>query len=84
MSKHIFIQQDNAKPYIVKNDRVYGGDNDRWILCTACTIATKFSWYECTWLRVFRSIKALQYQKATYNVTQLLMTVNNAFDNLSS
>ena len=34
-------------------------------------------------LGFFRSIKALQYQKATYNVTQLLRVVNNAFDNLS-
>ena len=30
-------------------------------------------------LGFFRSIQALQYQKAAYNVTQLVRVVNNAF-----
>src|SRR5689334_4220416 len=34
-------------------------------------------------LGFFRSIQALQYQKAAYNVTQLVRAVNTAFDNLS-
>ena len=34
-------------------------------------------------LGFFKSIQALQYQKAAYNVTQLVMIVNNAFQNLS-
>ena len=35
-------------------------------------------------LGFFRSIQALQYQNAAYNVPQLLSAVNNAFNNLSA
>ena len=34
-------------------------------------------------LGFFRSIQALQFQKATYNVRQLLRAVNLAFENLN-
>ena len=34
-------------------------------------------------LGFFRPIQALQYQKVSYNVTQLVKAVNNAFQNLS-
>ncbi|XP_057520874.1 uncharacterized protein LOC130801127 [Amaranthus tricolor] len=66
MSKHIFIQQDNAKPHIAHNDKEFMEE----------AMKNDFLYN--------LSIQALQYQKAAYNVPQLLSAVNNAFDNLSA
>ncbi|CAO2841385.1 unnamed protein product [Amaranthus hypochondriacus] len=83
LSKHIYVQQDNAKPHIAPNDTEFLQE------------AMKDGFYiqlvqqppnspdmNVLDLGFFRSIQALQYQKAAYNVTQLLLAVNNAFDNL--
>ncbi|XP_057548303.1 uncharacterized protein LOC130826748 [Amaranthus tricolor] len=84
LSKQIYIQQDNAKPHIAHNDREFleeamkDGFNIQLV-----QQPPNFPDMNMLDLDFFRSIQALQYQKAAYNVTKLLRAVNNAFQNLS-
>ena len=84
IAKHIYIQQDNAKPHIAHNDREFleeaMKDGFNIQLVQQPPNSPDMNVLD---LGFFRSIQALQYQKVAYNVTQLLRAVNNAFDNLS-
>ena len=84
LSKHIYIQQDNAKPHITHYDKEFleeaMKDGFHIQLVQQPPNSPDMNVLD---LGFFRSIQALQYQKVAYNVTQLLRAVNNAFDNLS-
>ena len=84
MSKHIFIQQDNAEPHIAHNDKEFMEEaikDDFFIqLVQQPPNSPDMNVLD---LGFFRSIQALQYQKAAYNVPQLLRAMSNAFDNLT-
>ncbi|XP_057520610.1 uncharacterized protein LOC130800874 [Amaranthus tricolor] len=84
LSKHIYIQQDNAKPHIAHNDREFleeaMKDGFNIQLVQQPPNSPDMNVLD---LGFFRSIQALQYQKSAYNVKELLRAVNNAFQNLS-
>ncbi|XP_057538153.1 uncharacterized protein LOC130815683 [Amaranthus tricolor] len=84
LSKHIYIQQDNAKPHIAHNDRGFleeaMKDGFNIQLVQQPPNSPDMNVLD---LGFFRSIQALQYQKSAYNVKELLKAVNNAFQNLS-
>ena len=84
MSKHIFIQQHNAKPHIAHNDREFMEEamKDDFFIQLVLQPPNSPNMNVLD-LGFFRSIHALQYQKAACNVPQLLRAVSNAFDNLS-
>ncbi|XP_057521627.1 uncharacterized protein LOC130801764 [Amaranthus tricolor] len=84
LSKHIYIQQDNAKPHIAHNDRGFleeaMKDGFNIQLVQQPPNSPDMNVLD---LGFFRSIQALQYQKSAYNVKELLKAVNNVFQNLS-
>ncbi|XP_057530102.1 uncharacterized protein LOC130808661 [Amaranthus tricolor] len=83
-SKDIIIQQDNAKPHIAPNDKEFvdeaSKDGFNIQLVQQPPNSPDMNVLD---LGFFRSIQALQFQKAAYNVRQLLKAVNLAFKNLN-
>ncbi|XP_057515180.1 uncharacterized protein LOC130796800 [Amaranthus tricolor] len=84
LSKDIIIQQDNAKPHVAPNDKNFVDeatkDGFNIQLVQQPPNSPDMNVLD---LGFFRSIQALQFQKAAYNIRQLLRTVNLAFENLN-
>ncbi|XP_057543524.1 uncharacterized protein LOC130821758 [Amaranthus tricolor] len=83
LSKTVFIQQDNAKPYILDDDEVFREvatlDRFSFHLVQQPPNSPDMNVLD---LGFFRSIQWLQHQKSAYNYAQLINTVSAAFNNL--
>ncbi|XP_057546083.1 uncharacterized protein LOC130825070 [Amaranthus tricolor] len=84
LSKDIIIQQDNAKPHIAPYDKEFVDEatKDGFNIQLVQQPPNSPDMNVLN-LGFFRSIQALQFQKAAYNVRQLLRAVNLAFENLN-
>ncbi|XP_057770889.1 uncharacterized protein LOC130990682 [Salvia miltiorrhiza] len=79
-SKHIFIQQDNAKPHIKPNDPDFlaVANTDGFNIQLVCQSANSPD-TNVNDLGFFRAIQTLKYQKPATDVEELLKNVNDAY-----